>query len=74
MDEIDQAHELEELHRSASLKAARNRTPYPPQHTECGKVFCIDCGVEVPPKRLEIEPNTPWCVECQEFNELQDKC
>lgn len=73
-DDIDRAHELEELHRAAAIKAALKRQPYPPQDIDCGKVFCIDCGDEVPPARLRVEPLTPWCVQCQNYHELKDRC
>ena len=27
-------------------------------------VECIKCGKEIPPKRIEILPNTKTCVNC----------
>lgn len=73
-DDIDRAQELEERHRAAAITAARTRKAYPPQDIECGKVFCLDCGEEIPPARLNVEPETPWCVECQGYRELKDRC
>lgn len=26
--------------------------------------FCLDCGEGINPKRLEIDPATPYCIEC----------
>ncbi len=26
--------------------------------------FCLDCGEDINPKRLEIDPATPYCIEC----------
>ena len=26
--------------------------------------FCADCGEEIEPKRLELDPTTPKCVSC----------
>lgn len=30
------------------------------------KVFCEFCGVEIPPERLEILPDTTTCVRCSQ--------
>jgi RNA polymerase-binding transcription factor DksA len=27
---------------------------------------CIDCGAEIPKARLELLPNTTYCVKCSE--------
>lgn len=34
--------------------------------TEIMSKFCIGCGKEIPPKRVEILPNTKFCVACAE--------
>ncbi|NNE87336.1 MAG: TraR/DksA family transcriptional regulator [Silicimonas sp.] len=26
--------------------------------------YCVDCGEEIAPKRLELDPTTPNCVSC----------
>ena len=26
--------------------------------------FCIECGEEIPVRRLEFDPATPYCVDC----------
>ena len=26
--------------------------------------YCASCGEEIPPKRLELDPTTPLCVDC----------
>jgi len=31
--------------------------------------ICADCGKPIPPERLEIVPETRWCVECQRRRE-----
>ena len=30
---------------------------------------CAECGKPIPPERLEIVPETRWCVECQRRRE-----
>ncbi len=30
--------------------------------------FCITCGEEIQPKRLELDPTTPTCIECAKGN------
>jgi len=26
--------------------------------------YCVSCGEEIPPKRLDMDPATPVCVDC----------
>ncbi len=26
---------------------------------------CLDCGDDVDPRRLQVRPETPWCLACQ---------
>ena len=26
--------------------------------------YCLDCGEEISPKRLELDPTTPKCISC----------
>ena len=33
---------------------------------------CADCGEDIPKKRLEVQPYTIYCVECQEALETAD--
>lgn len=30
---------------------------------------CVDCGQLIPPERLEVVPETQWCIECQRRRE-----
>ena len=30
---------------------------------------CVECGKPIPPERLEIVPETRWCIECQRRRE-----
>lgn len=34
--------------------------------------FCLECGEEINPKRLEISPETELCLECQSFQEQRN--
>ncbi len=31
--------------------------------------ICLRCGREIPPERLNVSPEAPLCVDCQEFEE-----
>lgn len=30
---------------------------------------CVQCGEQIPPKRLAAVPWTPYCIECQELHD-----
>ena len=34
--------------------------------------ICESCGNDIPPKRLEIKPESPLCVQCQTVEERQN--
>ncbi|HBA26478.1 MAG TPA: hypothetical protein DCY98_03645 [Nitrospinae bacterium] len=34
---------------------------------------CIECGEEIPEKRLELIPHAKWCVDCKEKLESKGK-
>lgn len=27
--------------------------------------LCVECGIAIPPERLEVAPETPFCVDCK---------
>lgn len=31
--------------------------------------YCVSCGVDIEPKRLENDPTTPTCFDCAEMSE-----
>jgi len=31
--------------------------------------YCVSCGIEIEPKRLENDPTTPTCFDCAEMSE-----
>ena len=35
--------------------------------------FCIECGEDIPEKRLELIPYAKWCVDCKEKLESKGK-
>lgn len=35
--------------------------------------YCDECGIEIPPKRLEANLSTVFCVDCQSALEHQQK-
>jgi RNA polymerase-binding transcription factor DksA len=65
-DYIDDAQAVNELHQDVSLRN-QNVKVLPEQHPEFDGWHCVDCGVEIPAKRLG------WgrirCTDCQEFKE-----
>lgn len=34
--------------------------------------LCADCGDEIPQKRLQVQPYTIYCIECQEALETSE--
>ncbi|EKE75201.1 TraR/DksA family transcriptional regulator [Gallaecimonas xiamenensis] len=72
-DLFDRASELEEQQRQRALSAhAAIRQPAQDKDAQ-GRVWCIDCGVQVSPKRLVLLPSAPRCVDCQEIAELRSR-
>lgn len=58
-DRFDRAQELEQLHRDASLAAARNAMPaFPSSGT------CVTCREPISPARLKALPNATRCIDC----------
>jgi len=31
--------------------------------------YCVSCGVDIEPKRLENDPTTPTCIDCAQLSE-----
>ena len=31
--------------------------------------YCVSCGIDIEPKRLENDPTTPTCFDCAEMSE-----
>ena len=64
-DEIDRASENAAFLLEARIKEQRNNAPRPPLNLREGVISCIDCGDEIPEKRLKAVPGCLRCIECQ---------
>ena len=62
-DIIDQAGEIEELHRAAALARQQAR----PVGT--GTADCIDCDAPIPAARRRALPHADRCIGCQTLYE-----
>jgi len=60
MDLFDRATENEEIHRKASLDAARNK-----QATGPSLSHCEECGKAIPEARRKAVPGCRRCIACQ---------
>lgn len=69
-DFIDDAQAVNELHQEVSLRNQSAKV-LPESHPDFDGWHCVDCGVEIPAKRLG------WgrirCVDCQEHKERTDR-
>lgn len=61
-DPLEEASALEQLERESILAAHRNRTQETPDE-EDGHRYCLDCGDEIPPARIEAV-NAVRCIVC----------
>ncbi|MDG4811674.1 TraR/DksA family transcriptional regulator [Hydrogenovibrio sp. 3SP14C1] len=73
MDEIDRAQQLEEMQRQQSLAVIQSRRQGKtlmsvPKYRECE-----DCGESIPQQRLQLNPTTLRCVDCQTKSERRGK-
>ena len=75
MDSLDNASELEQLHRSRSLAHQRTaaRSAKVAQCIVDGEVLCLDCGDAVPLGRLNAQPDAAYCIDCQSMREAKWK-
>lgn len=71
-DALDQAKDLEQMHRTAALAKHKNRAVETPNECD-GHRYCIDCGIEITTKRLLAEPNAVRCIDCQSLHEHKIK-
>lgn len=71
MDTLDQAQELETLHREAALEAAK--TMPAAQLIIAGVVHCQDCEEYIASARLLRVPTATRCVDCQQIHEHKEK-
>lgn len=67
MDIIDNASELEELHRNAAISLARTRPG------AVSATHCKECDDELPEARRKAIPGCQLCASCKEVEELRGK-
>ena len=72
-DDADIAEEFEARHRAAALKAHRARMKKNAPIEVDGKRLCVDCGDEIPPGRVEANPDVIRCIECQTDIEKRER-
>ena len=68
MDDIDILNQQQEILEMLQSKKVAMKADSPKRSTE-GPVFCEDCDIEIPTKRLELAPYTIRCVDCQDLFE-----
>lgn len=69
-EQIDKAQELEQLFRDKALENQRKPMPWEvPNEDESGNRYCLNCGIEIPQARLEVQPQAVRCVRCQSRKE-----
>lgn len=74
-DQVDQASDAYDTYLAYQLQSISNmvqnlqHNPVPSE----SHVYCIVCGEEIPKRRLEIFPNTMYCVECKERLEQKER-
>lgn len=80
MDDADHAEEIIQLTNGASIRSIRTRARAMSglsdnaiktrlHYADAEAEACIDCGEEIPAKRLENVPGTKRCLSCQRIAE-----
>lgn len=64
-DQFDVAQAVEQEFRDRALAAQLTRPMEQPDEDDEGNRYCLSCGVEIPPERLEVQPTAVRCVSCQ---------
>lgn len=64
-DQFDVAQAVEQEFRDRALAAQLTRPMEQPDEDDEGNRYCLSCGVEIPPERLEAQPTAVRCVSCQ---------
>lgn len=68
-EQIDQAQELEMRFRERAVaKARQHQEPIAPDEHH-GIRYCLDCGIDIPPERMAVQPHAVRCVSCQSRKE-----
>lgn len=68
-DYIDEAQAVNELHQEVSLKNQLVKAQ-PEKHPDFDGWHCVDCGDEIPAKRLGL--GRIRCIGCQDYKERRE--
>ncbi|WP_243032997.1 TraR/DksA C4-type zinc finger protein [Vibrio cincinnatiensis] len=69
-DQFDKAQEAEQEFREKALENQRALMQCEmPDEDEDGNRYCLNCGIEIPQARLEVQPQAVRCVRCQSRKE-----
>ena len=68
-DIIDSAAELEQMNRDLALQERVRGSNEAPDEDAQGR-YCLDCGEQIPDKRII---RIPWAVRCVECQAIQEK-
>ncbi len=71
-DEADRGQEREELYRELALTAHRLGLTAGTRPAAEQDGLCVDCGETIGAYRLEVQPLTMRCIECQQDFERQE--
>ncbi|EKO3713591.1 TraR/DksA family transcriptional regulator [Vibrio cincinnatiensis] len=63
--QFDVAQAVEQEFRDRALAAQLAKPMEQPDEDDEGNRYCLSCGVEIPPERLEAQPTAVRCVSCQ---------
>jgi len=70
MDDIDIAQANDEMFRQVALRTHfLSRQAVRPDNAATGIRLCMDCLEEIDPARVEANPETFRCIDCQEKHE-----
>ncbi len=72
-DPIDRANDTAQFSNNLAIRQHRIDHALPAQLVVDGVVECIDCGDEIPAKRLSALPNCVRCIDCQTMYEIREK-
>lgn len=74
VDEIDRAQRQEQQTRDRAIQEVLKKDQENEQpDEENGIRYCLDCGLDIPKKRLAARPNSVRCVDCQHIKEQRNR-
>ena len=69
MDEFDHAQQQEQAFRDKAIAHQLKQPSETPYEDEDGYRYCLDCGQDIPLKRIKALPHVVRCVSCQDKKE-----